>query len=84
MSKTIKQSYTTNLFSHGTSNSHHSLKREMYECYGGFVAQSRGLIDRRDYKSDRMKGFRKVENHHRRAFQKEKVMNLIKEELDNE
>lgn len=81
MSRTKKQTYTTKLFSHGTSNSHHSLKREMYECHGGFVAQSRGLTDKRDYQSDRMKGFRKVENHRRRAFQKEKVRNLIKDEL---
>ena len=52
MSKTIKKAYTSNLFSHGTSNSHHSLKRVMYEWHGVCVAQSRALSDRRYYQSD--------------------------------
>lgn len=84
MSRTYKKEYRTSLFKHGSSNTHHSLKKEMYECQGGFVAQSRGLIDKRDYQSDRMKGFRNVENHRRRSFQKEKTMKMIKNAIDDE
>lgn len=82
MSKTRKHEYTTKLFKSGTSNSHKSLKKEFRGLNGiALTGPSRGLIDRRDYESDRMKGWRHAVSHARRAEQKRISAKEIAEQI---
>lgn len=85
MSRTYKKKYTSSLFHNGEHGSHNTLLREFREVNGGgwLVKQSRGLIDRRDYESDRNKGIRHVINKMRRTAMKRKVNAIVKETLED-
>jgi len=55
MSRTIKHAQRRNLFHNGERGHHNSLLREYYQTHTGVVKDWRGLINRRDYDSDRQK-----------------------------
>ena len=80
MSRTHKHEYTTTIFQRGTSNRHKSLTKEFKGIKGGtMVSVCRGLLDRRDYESDRLNGWRNVMNGKRRANQKRILEKEIKD-----
>lgn len=80
MSRTHKHEYTTTLFQRGTSNKHKSLTKEFKELKRGWmIASARGLLDRRDYESDRLNGWRNAMNGKRRANQKRILEREIKD-----
>lgn len=85
MSRTYKKKHTSSLFHNGEHGSHNTLLREFREVNTGgwLVKQSRGLIDRRDYKSDRNKGVRHMLNKMRRTALKRKANAIINEALEN-
>ena len=85
MSRTYKKKYTSSLFHNGEHGSHNTLLREFREVNGGgwLVKQSRGLIDRRDYESDRNKGIRRMLNKMRRSAMKRKANAIVKETLED-
>ena len=80
MSRTHKHSKNQTLFRPGRSDSHKSLKQELYES-NALMVDGRGLLDRRDYQSDRMKGMKKEGNGTRRAYLKRKLRSILKEDL---
>ncbi len=75
----------SSLFHNGEHGSHNTLLREFREVNGGgwLVKQSRGLIDRRDYESDRNKGIRHVMSKMRRTAMKRKTNAIVKEILED-
>lgn len=85
MSRTYKKKYTSNLFHNGEHGSHNTLLREFKEVNTGgwLVKQSRGLINRRDYESDRNKGVRHMLNKMRRTAMKRKANAIVKETLED-
>ena len=85
MSRTYKKKYTSSLFHNGEHGSHNTLLREFREVNSGgwLVKQSRGLIDRRDYESDRNKGIRHVMSKMRRTAMKRKANAIVKETLED-
>ena len=80
MSKTHKKKVKSNLFKNGEHGHHNTLSREFKGIGGWLVKSFRGLIDRRDYESDRNKGIRRIMNKKRRISMKRNVQ----KELDNE
>ena len=71
MSKTYRKAYTSSLFHNGERGHHNTLTREFKgidNCW--MVKDTRGLIDRRDYESDRNKGIRKIMTQKRRTVMK--------------
>jgi hypothetical protein len=85
MSRTYKKKYTSSLFHNGEHGSHNTLLWEFREINGGgwLVKESRGLIDRRDYESDRNKGIRHIMNKMRRTAMKRKTNAIVKETLED-
>lgn len=85
MSRTYKKKYTSSLLHNGEHGSHNTLLREFREVNGGgwLVKQSRGLIDRRDYESDRNKGIRHMMSKMRRTAMKRKTNAIVKETLED-
>ena len=83
MSRTYKKQYTSNLFHNGEHSSHNTLLKEFRGVnHGGWTVKGiRGLIDRRDYESDRQKGIRKMLNKMRRNYLKNEAIKEINEEL---
>lgn len=81
MGKTRKYKYTSCLLHNGERGHHNTLLREFKGTNCGLVKDVRGLLDRRDYKSDRNKGYRKVENHRRRAIMKRLAREIIEENI---
>lgn len=80
MSRTYKPK--RRLLNSGISNCHKSLKREFYECgIMPTVSFHRGTLTIREFQSDRMKLERKSENGRRRAIQKLKLIEILKEQL---
>jgi len=82
MSRTYRKEYTSNLFHNGEHGHHNSLTREFKGIDGCWtVKEVRGLIDRRDYESDRNKGIRKIMTQRRRTVMKRNTNKMIKELL---
>jgi hypothetical protein len=82
MSRTYKHAYHSNLFSNGERGHHNSLTREFRGIDGCWLVKSvRGLIDRRDYESDRNKGVRKIMTQKRRTVMKRADAKVIEEQL---
>ena len=83
MGKTYKHLYTSNLYHNGPHGHHNTLTREFKPCnQGGWTVKGiRGLINTRDYKSDRLKGIRKILNQARRNYLKVEANKIIEEEL---
>lgn len=83
MSRTYKHSYHSNLFSNGERGHHNSLTREFKGIQGVWlVKDTRGLINRRDYKSDRNKGIRKIMTQKRRTVMKRLANEIINSQLE--
>jgi len=83
MSKTYRKQYTKSLFHNGEHGPHNTLLREFKGLRCGTVKAARNLLDRRDYESDRLGGWRRVSNKIRRNHIKNEVRNIINEELNN-
>jgi len=83
MSRTIRKEYTSRLFHNGEHGHHNSLSREFKGVdEGGYAIKGiRGLIDRRDYESDRNKGIRRMLGKKRRNALKRNSKIMIEEEL---
>ena len=83
MSRTYRKEYTSNLFHNGEHGHHNSLTRE-FKGIGRYctVKSIRGLIDRRDYESDRNKGIRKIMIQKRRTVMKRNTERIIANELN--
>ena len=83
MSRTYRKEYTKSLFHNGEHGHHNSLTRE-FKGIGRYstVKSVRGLIDRRDYESDRNKGIRKIMTQKRRTIMKRNDMKIINEQLN--
>jgi len=83
MSRTYRKEYTSNLFHNGEHGHHNSLTREFKGIDGCWTVKSvRGLIDRRDYESDRNKGIRKIMTQKRRTVMKRNTERIIENELN--
>ena len=84
MSRTYRHSYHSNLFSNGEHGHHNSLTREFKGINGCWLVKNhRGLIDRRDYESDRDKACRKIMTQKRRTVMKRMVIKMIDEQLND-
>lgn len=82
MSRTYRKPYTKNLFHNGEHGHHNSLTKEFNGIDGcGPIKAWRNLIDRRDYKSDRNKGVRKIMTQKRRTVMKRNTEKLINEQI---
>ena len=82
MSRTYRKEYTRNLFHNGEHGHHNSLTKEFKGIDGCWTVKSmRGLIDRRDYESDRNKGIRKIMTQKRRTIMKRNTNKMIEELL---
>ena len=85
MSKTYKKEFTKNLFRNGERGHHNTLLREFHgrSLMSGIwlVKDSHNLMNERDYKSDRMKGIRKIAGKKRRLYMKKYVNEIISEEI---
>ena len=85
MSRTVRKEYTSNLFHNGEHSHHYSLMREFKGIDGCWTVKSiRGLIDRRDYESDRNKSVRKIMTQKRRTVMKRNTERMINEVLSDE
>ena len=83
MSRTYRKEYTSNLFHNGEHGHHNSLTKEFKGIDGCWTVKSmRGLIDRRDYESDRNKGIRKIMTQKRRTIMKRNTERIIEEEIN--
>ena len=83
MSRTYRKEYTRNLFHNGEHGHHNSLTREFKGIDGCWTVKSgRGLIDRRDYESDRCKAIRKIMTQKRRTIMKRNTERMIEEEIN--
>ncbi len=85
MSKTYKKEFTKSLLSNGQRGHHNTLLREFHghDLMGGIwlVKDTHNLMNERDYKSDRMKGIRKIAGKKRRNYLKKFTNNIIDSEL---
>ena len=79
MSRTYRKEHTSNLFHNGEHGPHNTLLKEFKGLRGGTVKSARNLIDRRDYKSDRLNEWRRVMNKIRRNHLKNEAKNIINE-----
>ena len=86
MSKTYKKEFTSCLLHNGHRNHHNTLLREFHgrSLMGGvwLVKDTHNLLNERGYKSDRMKGIRKLAGKKRRIHMKKFVNELINENYD--
>ena len=85
MSKTYKKEFTKSLLHNGQRGHHNTLLREFHgrDLMGGIwlVKDTHNLFDERDYKSDRMKGIRKIAGKKRRLYMKKYANEIISEEI---
>ena len=84
MGKTIKHKLTRNLFHNGERNHHNTLMKEYYQMGTGIVNDWRGLIDRRDYESDRCKRDRSILTKRCRTRLKRTWKTIVKDTLNEE
>lgn len=84
MSKIHKKKVRSSLFKNGEHGHHNTLSREFkgIDTGGWLVKSFRGLIDRRDYESDRNKGIRRIMNKKRRISMKRNVQKELNNELE--
>lgn len=81
MSKTHKKQFTKRLFRNGQRGHHNALLREFHGCSSiGLVKDSRNLLEKRDYRSDRYKKIRLIVGKKRRAYMKRLANEIISEE----
>ena len=83
MSRTYRKKYTSNLFHNGEHGPHNTLLREFKGLRCGTVKAARNLLDRRDYESDRLGGWRRTSNKIRRNHMKNEAKDIINNELNN-
>ena len=85
MSKTYKKESFKSLFRNGQRGHHNTLIREFHgrSLMGGIwlVKDSRDLLNRRDYRSDRYKRIRKAAGKKRRLYMKKFANEIINEEF---
>ena len=85
MSKTYKKEFTKSLFSNGQRGHHNTLLKEFHgrSLMGGIwlVKDTHNLMNKRDYKSDRMKRIRKIAGKKRRLYLKKFTNEMINLEL---
>lgn len=68
MSRTYKREHRSNLLKNGQRGHHNTLTREFKVLPGGAeVKNCRNLLNRRDYKSDRLGGMRRIGTKQRRT-----------------
>ena len=82
MGKTKRHEPIRNLLHNGDRGPKHSLMREYHQEGTGLLKDWRNLLQRRDYDSDRNKGWRHIINKLCRSRQKQKFRKLLTEELD--
>lgn len=82
MSKTHKKQFTKSLFGNGQRGHHNTRLREFHGCSSiGLVKDSRNLLEKRDYCSDRYKKIRLIAGKKRRACMKRFANEIISEEI---
>ena len=83
MSRTYKRKHRSNLFKNGQRGHHNTLTREFKGLPGGgyVVKDRRNLIERRDLKSDRLGGIRKIGTKQRRTALKRLAQEEINRDL---
>lgn len=81
MSRTHKKQTTKSLYGNGERGHHNTLLREFHGRSIGLVKDSRNLVERRDYRSDRYKKIRLIVGKKRRALMKRLANKTISEEI---
>lgn len=81
MSRTHKKQYTKSLIRNGQRGHHNTLLKEFHDCSVGLVKDSRNLLEKRDYRSDRYKKTRLIAGKKRRAYMKRLTNKTISEEI---
>ena len=82
MSKTYRKQYTKSLIRNGQRGHHNTLLREFHGCSSmGLVKDSRSLLEKRDYRSDRYKKIRLITGKKRRTYMKKFANEIISEEI---
>jgi hypothetical protein len=81
MSRTHKKQTTKSLYGNGQRGHHNTLLREFHGCSIGIVKDSRNLVERRDYRSDRHKKIRLIIGKKRRAYMKRLTNKTISDEI---
>lgn len=82
MSRTYKKQTTKSLYGNGQCGHHNTLLREFHGCSSiGLVKDSRNLLEKRDYRSDRYKKIRLIVEKKRRALMKRLANKTISEEI---
>jgi len=82
MSKTVKYKHQSRLFKNGQRGHHNTLQREFRVCEVDPICDYRYLIDRADYESSRLGGWRAIGNGKRRAALKRQARQIINDELN--
>lgn len=80
MSRTHRKEYTKSLLGNGQRGHHNTLLREFHGCSVGLVKDSRNLLEKRHYCSDRYKKIRLIAGKKRRAYMKKFANEIISEE----
>lgn len=80
MGKTIRHEYTRNLLHNGDRGLSHTLLKEYHETNAGLIKDWRNLLHRRDYKSDRNKGWRHISSQLCRT----RLNRKVKQEIQNQ
>lgn len=81
MSRTHRKQYTKSLIRNGQRGHHNTLLREFHGCSSiGLVKDSRNLLEKRDYRSDRYKKIRLITGKKRRTYMKKFANEIISEE----
>ena len=81
MSKTHRKQFTKRLSRNGQRGHHNTLLREFHGCSIGLVKDSRNLLEKRDYCSDRYKKIRLITGKKRRTYMKKSANEIISEEI---
>ena len=82
MSKKNKKQFTKRLFRNGQRGHHNTLLREFHGCSSiELVKDSRNLLEKRDYRSDRYKKARLIAGKKRRAYMKRLTNEIISDEI---
>ena len=81
MSRTHRKQYTKSLIRNGQRGHHNTLLREFHGQSIRLVKDSRNLVERRDYRSDRYKKIRLIVGKKRRAYMKRLANKTISDEI---
>ena len=80
MSRTHKKQTTKSLYGNGQRGHHNTLLREFHGQIG-LVKDSRNLLEKRDYRSDRYKKIRLIVGKKRRTYMKRLANKTISDEI---